>query len=104
VVRYADANKSVFSVAGLTPPNELKLSVSHDTGKNGEARHQVRIDRTEVDAFGVAATLSVYTVIVRPPNTALTAAIVKEAINQLVDFWVEGGSNANVDKILNFET
>lgn len=103
VQRYADANKSVFSVAGLTPPNEKLLTVSHETGKAGEQRHLIRLDRTEVDAFGVPGTVSVYTVIVRPPNTALTNAICIEEVNRLVDFLVEGGTNANVTAVLNNE-
>lgn len=101
--RFADESKSVFSVAGLTLPNEKKLTVSHETGKAGEQRHLVRLDRTEVDAFGVAATVSVYTVIVRPPNTALTNAIIIEEVNRLIDFLIEGGTNANVTAILNGE-
>lgn len=103
VLRYADVSKSEFSVAGLTPPNEKKLSVSHETGKNGEARHLVRLDRTEVDSFGVPATVSTYVVIVRPPNTALTNAICIEEVNRLVDFLIEGGANANVTALLNNE-
>jgi hypothetical protein len=101
--RFADESKSVFSVAGLTLPNEKKMTVSHETGKSGEQRHLVRLDRTEVDAFGVPATVSVYLVIVRPPNTALTNAIILEEVNKLVDFLVEGGVNANVVAVLNGE-
>ena len=101
--RYADSGRSVFSVSGLTPPNEKLLTISHEEGKSGEARHLVRLDRTEVDAFGVPATLSTYVVIVRPPNTALTNSICKEEVNRLIDFLVEGGANANVDAILNNE-
>lgn len=101
--RYADASDSVYSVSGLTPPNEKKLSIGHETGKSGEERHKVRLDRTEIDAFGTPGTVSVYLVIVRPPNTALTNAIVKEEVNRLVDFLIEGGANANVDAILNNE-
>ncbi len=102
-LRAADLNKSEFSVAGLTLPNEKMLTVSHETAKAGEQRHLVRLDRTEVDAYGVAATISVYIVIVRPPNTAITNAIILEEVNRLVDFLIEGGSNANVTAILNSE-
>lgn len=102
-LRAADIGRSEFSVAGLTLPNEKKLTVSHETGKSGEQRHLVRLDRTEVDAFGVAATVSTYIVIVRPSNTAITAAICIEEVNRLVDFLIEGGSNANVTAILNNE-
>jgi hypothetical protein len=103
VLRAADKGRSEYSVAGLTLPAEKKLTVSHDTGKNGEMRHLVRIDRTEVDAFGVAATMSVYIVIVRPPNTAITNTVILEEVNRLVDFLIEGGSNANVVAVLNSE-
>jgi hypothetical protein len=102
-LRAADLNKSQFSVAGLTLPSEKVMTVSHETGKGGEQRHLVRIDRTEVDAFGVAATVSTYVVIVRPPSTAITNAICLEVVNQLVDFLIEGGTNANVTKVLNSE-
>lgn len=102
-LRAADLNKSEYSVAGLTPPAEKLLTVSHETGKSGEARHLVRLDRTEVDAYGVPATVSTYVVQVRPPSTALTNAICIEEANKLVDFIIEGGSNANWTKILNSE-
>lgn len=102
-LRAADLDKSEYSVAGITPPSEKVLTISHETGKGGEARHLMRLDRTEVDAYGVAATVSTYVVIVRPPSTALTNAICIEEVNRLVDFLVEGGSNANVTKVLNNE-
>ncbi|DAD51792.1 coat protein [ssRNA phage Gerhypos.1_21] len=102
-LRAADLGRSEFSVAGLTLPSAKKLTVSHETGKAGEERHLVRLDRTEVDAFGVAATVSTYVVIVRPSNTAITAAICIEEVNRLIDFLIEGGSNANVTAILNNE-
>lgn len=102
-LRAADMNRSEYSVAGLTLPLEKKFTVSHETGKGSEIRHLVRLDRTEVDAFGVAATVSVYMVIVRPQNTALTNVVIIEEVNRLIDFLVEGGSNANVTAILNKE-
>lgn len=101
--RFADSDHSEYSVSGLTLPAEKVLTVSHTTGKGGEQRHLVRIDRTEVDAALVPATASFYVVFVRPPSTALTNAIFKEIVNQLVDFLIEGGTNANVDAILNGE-
>lgn len=104
VLRASDIAKSIFSVAGLTLPNEKKLSVSHETGKGGEERHLIRLDRTEVDANLVPATVSVYMVIVRPPSTAITAAICIAEVNKLIDFLIEGGSNANVTALLNSET
>jgi len=102
-LRAADLGRSEFSVAGLTLPIEKKLTISHEVGKSSEERHLVRLDRTEVDAYGVAATISTYVVIVRPSNTAITAAICIEEVNRLVDFLIEGGSNANVTAILNNE-
>lgn len=102
-LRWSDEGKSTFSVSGLTLPNEKKMTVSHETGKAGEERHLVRLDRTEVDAYGVSATISVYIVIVRPSNTAITNAIILEEVNRLIDFLIEGGSNANVTAILNNE-
>lgn len=103
VLRAADLNRSEFSVSGLTLPEEQKLTVSHDTGKGGEKRHMVRLDHTVVDAFGVPATASVYMVAVRPINTAVTNAVIIALVNQLVDFLIEGGTNANVTAILNNE-
>jgi hypothetical protein len=103
VLRAADSGQSVFSVAGLTLPASKLLTVSHQTGKNDEERHLVRLDRTEVDTALVPATVSVYMVIVRPPSTAITNAIIIEEVNKLVDFLIEGGSNANVTAILNSE-
>jgi hypothetical protein len=103
-LRAADLSRSEFSVAGLTLPTEQKLSISHEVGKGGEQRHLVRFDRTVVDAYGVAATVSTYVVIVRPPNTAITNAIILEEVNRMVDFLIEGGSNANVTAVLNNET
>ncbi len=102
-LKAADLGRSEFSVAGLTKPAAQELTVSHETGKNGEERHLVRLDRTAVDAVLVPATVSVYMVIVRPPNTAITNAIILEEVNRLVDFCIEGGSNANVTALLNGE-
>jgi len=102
-LRAADLNKSEYSVAGLTAPSEKLLTISHETGKGGEARHLVRIDETVVDALLVPATISVYMVIVRPPSTAITNALCIENVNKLVDFLIEGGANANVTKLLNNE-
>jgi len=103
VLRAADLGQSIFSVAGLTLPLAKILTIGHQTGKNGEDRHIVRIDRTEVDALLVPATVSVYLNIIRPPSTAITAAIVIEVVNQVIDFLVEGGTNANVTALLNNE-
>lgn len=102
-LRAADLGRSIFSKAGLTLPTEMKVTVSHEIGKGGEERHLIRFDRTEVDTNLVPATVSVYMVIVRPPSTALTTAIILEEVNKLVDFLVEGGSNANVTAMLNSE-
>jgi hypothetical protein len=103
VAQAQDLGVSVFSVSGLTLPNQKLLTVSHDTGKNGEQRHLVKIDRTEVDSLLVPATVSVKFNIVRPPSTAITNAIIIEVVNQLIDFLIEGGANANVVALLNGE-
>lgn len=102
-LRAADLGKSQYSISGVTPPAEYLLTVSHETTKAGNGRHLVRFDQTVVDAFGVPATLAVYTVIDRPPNTAITNAIIYKLVNNLVDLLIEGGANANVGKILNGE-
>jgi hypothetical protein len=102
-LRAADLNRSEYSVAGLTLPAEMKLTVSHDTGKAGEQRHLVRLDHTVVDSLLVPATMSVYTVIVRPANTAVTNLLIIQAANRLIDFLIEGGSSGNITKLLNSE-
>lgn len=99
----SDLGRSEFSVAGLTLPAKKKLIVSHETLKDGTERHLTRIDRTEVDALLVPATASFHCVITRPPSTAITNAIIIEMVNQMIDFLIEGGSNANVTAILNNE-
>lgn len=104
VAQAQDLNQSVFSVAGLTLPAQKLLTVSHEVGKNGEQRKLVKIDRTEVDALLVPATFSAKLTIVRPASTAITNAICIEVINQLIDFLIEGGANANVTAILNGES
>lgn len=102
-LRFADSTHSEYSVSGLTPPLEKSIFVGHTKGKGGEDRHVFRLNRTETDAFGISATMSVYINIIRPPSSALTNTIVKEEVNKIVDFCIEGGSNANIDAILNGE-
>lgn len=102
-LRAADLGQSIFSVAGLTLPAAKLLTIGHQTGKNGEDRHIVRLDRTEVDALLVPATLSVYFNIIRPPSTAITTAIILEECYKLIDFLIEGGAGANITAILNNE-
>lgn len=101
-LRAGDLGRAEYSVAGLTLPNEQVITVSHETGKNGEQRHLVRLDVTVVDAFGVPATSSVYLVIVRPPNTAVTNAVIINQVNQLADLMCKS-TNANTTKVLNSE-
>lgn len=103
VKRYADSGKSEYSVAGLTIPIAKKFKISHDVGKSGEERHLVSDSRTEVDAFGVPGTVIINLTITRPLNTAITAAIILEELNKLIDFCIEGGSNANIVAVLNGE-
>lgn len=102
-LRAADLNRSEYSVAGLTFPAENKLTIGHEVAKGGEQRKMIRNDETAVDALLVPATASVYLVIVRPASTAITNTLIKQCVNRIVDFLIEGGSNANVDKVLNGE-
>jgi hypothetical protein len=101
--RFADSDKSVFSVSGITLPEEKRLTVSHEIAKGDVHRDMVKNERTVVDAQLVPATGSVHIVFTRPSSTALTNAIMIELTNQLIDFLIEGGSNANVTAVLNSE-
>lgn len=102
-LRAADIGKSIFSESGLTLPIENLFTVSHDVGKAGNQRHLVRRDLTLVDSLGVPGTSSVYIVIDRAAHASFTVAQMKQMVNELVDFLIEGGSNANVAAILNNE-
>ncbi len=102
VLRAADLGRSEYSVAGLALPTERKLLVSHDTGKSGEQRSMIRIDKTEVDSLGVAATGSVYLVVVRPPNTAITNALLIASLNSLLNLLAVS-ANGNFTALLNRE-
>lgn len=102
-LRAADLDSSKFSVAGLTLPNQRLLSVSHEVTKDSVVRTMVRLDETVVDAVLVPATASAYIVLVRPPNTAVTNAVMIALVNYLIDMLIEGGANANVTKLLNRE-
>jgi 3D (Asp-Asp-Asp) domain-containing protein len=102
-VRYADSDGSKFAVSGLTAPDERTLAISHTTDKNGNVRTVVRIDCVAVDSNLVPATASVYFNMVRPPSSAFSNADIIGLTNQLVDFLIEGGSNANVTKLINQE-
>jgi hypothetical protein len=103
VRRFGDSQKSEFSVAGLSLPSEMLLTVSHDTGKSGEQRKMVRHDRTVANALNLPVTGSVYIVWVRPQDVAITDTMMLQDTNKLVDFLIEGGANANVTKVLNSE-
>lgn len=103
VLRAADLGKSEYSVAGLTLPASKILTISHQVTAKGNERHLVRLDRTEIDALLVPATVSTYVVIDRPPSTAITNAIVIEEVFKLVDLLIEGGTGANVTALLNNE-
>lgn len=103
VRRFDSESGSSFAVAGLTLPEEKVLTISHEIAKGGVHRDMAKNERTVVDTNLVPATGSVHIVWTRPPNTALTNAIMIEITNQLIDFLVEGGSNANVSAILNGE-
>jgi len=103
-LQAADLGKSVFSQAGLTPPVEDLLTISHDVDKAGNRRHLIRRDQTLPNAItGIPATMSVYTVIVHPQVSQFTNGVVLQVLNTLVDFCIEGGAGANVIKVLNNE-
>lgn len=102
-LQAADLGKSIFSRAALSAPLRHTLTISHEIAKSGNERHLIRVDRTEVDALLVPATLGVYLVIDRPISTAITNAVILQTVNNLVDFLIEGGANANVTKVLNNE-
>jgi hypothetical protein len=103
-LQAADIGKSIFSQAGLTPPIEDLLTVSHDVGKAGNKRHLVRRDQTLPNAItGVPSTASVYIVIDVPNASQFTNAVILQILNTLVDFCIEGGAGANVIKVLNNE-
>jgi len=103
VKRYADAGKSEFAVAGLTKPIAAGFKISHDIGKGGEERHLVSINETLVDAALVPATQTWNLTCIRPPNTAITQAMILANLNKLIDFCIEGGVNANIVAVLNGE-
>jgi hypothetical protein len=103
-LRAADADRSVFSVAGLTYPLEITLDIAHKTDKSGVKRSVIKRTDTRLDSLNVPGTASCAFTIVRPPNTAFTDAVIIQMVNTIVDFLIEGGANANVTKVLNFET
>lgn len=102
-LRAADIDYSEYSVAGVALPEEKKFSVSHETRKGGVLGHRIQLSRAAVDANLVPATTTISLVIVRPPSTAITNALIIEEVNKLIDFLIEGGTNANVSKVLNRE-
>lgn len=101
-LRAADLGRSEFSVSGLTLPAAKILIVSHEKGKNGEERHLVRFDITVVDALLVPATVSIYLVIVRPPNTAITNQVILDQFNRLC-YLLCASANLNLVAVLNNE-
>lgn len=101
-LRAADLGRSEFSVSGLTLPAAKVLIVSHEKGKNGEERHLVRFDITVVDALLVPATVSIYLVIVRPPNTAITNQVILDQFNRLC-YLLCASANLNLVAVLNNE-
>jgi hypothetical protein len=103
VQQFADENRSRFSVSGQTPPTEFLLTIQHDVEKDGTKRHVLRLDDTRADAQGVAAQGSAYIVLRQPVNSAFTEAVMLTLVYRLVDALIEGGSGANVSKLLNGE-
>lgn len=104
-LRFNDESKGVYSVAGLTSPTELKLTISHEIGSKQEKRHLARIDYTKADTItGDLRVFSAYVVIVDPVGTAFSASDKKTTVFQLVDLLIEGGAGANITALLNSET
>lgn len=102
-LRAADVDRSVYSVAGLTLPLMRTLTISHTDKKEGGVRSLIRIDMTDVDTLLVPGSMAVYMVIDRDASTAISNTEVKESVYQLIDFIIEGGAGAVLDKILNRE-
>jgi len=101
--RYVNETKGLYSDASAPLGSPKTLSVSHSQVNRGAAgvadRHLVRLDRTEVNASGVAATASVY-VVLEVPRSIVTEAQTLDMVTQLKNFL----SSANLDKILNNES
>jgi len=104
--RFTDESKGVYSISGLTSPTEIKLTVSHETGSQGEKRHLARYDHTKADTItGALRTFSAYIVLVDPvTGTAFSAAEKLQGAYRLIDFLIEGGAGANLTALLNSET
>jgi hypothetical protein len=102
-LQFADVDKSVYSLAGLTAPEEFTLTIQHSVDTKGNKRHLVRLDWTKADAFGVPATLSVYENIVVPNSSAFSIGDIINTVNRLVDFFIEGGAGDRVTRIVNGE-
>jgi len=103
--RFNDESKSVYSIAGLTSPAEIKLTISHEIGSQLEKRHLARYDHTKADSItGALKVFSVYLVAVDPNATAFSATEKLQACYRLIDFLIEGGAGANITALLNSET
>jgi hypothetical protein len=105
VLRFNDESKGVYSVAGLTSPEELKLTISHEVGSKGEKRHLARVDHTKADSItGALITITAYLVFVDPIGTAFSETLKKALVYRLIDLLIEGGAGAPISALLNSET
>lgn len=82
--RFADANVSQYSVAGLTPNTARELSIKHEISSSGQVRTIVSLD--EADEIGTPPSTKVeksrvYLVIQRAPSKS--AGGVKNTITRL---------------------
>lgn len=101
VKRFPDANKSQFSVSGLSANAARTLTVSHQPAANGDVRTMIDLSEVDVDpgsTSGATKTTRCYLVLQRPATKS--AADVKSIfarLKTLVD------DTAFQDKILNQE-
>lgn len=101
-LRAPDEDHSEYSVAGLTAPLAKKIIVRHQMTNAGNLRSNVRFENTVVDSTNVAATPSVSITFDRPPNTAVTEAVMVAMLCQIAN-WMCSGTSALAKAVLNRE-
>lgn len=88
------------------------LSIRHSlTGKGADAvdRHLVQFTRTKTDANGIPRTLTVNFTMAVPRSSVITAALVADQVQNLLDLLSSGAlttlaSTANIDSLLRGES
>lgn len=99
--RFPDAQKSVFSVVGLSPNAARTLTVSHQPAGNGDVRSMISLDETDVDpgsSTGATKQTRLYLVLQRPSTKS--AADCKAIFTRLKTLVDDTGFQ---DKFLNQE-